>query len=396
MPVLKALLITLALTTGYSQVSQAYFIAVPKAQGPLDYARVTRVIVSGRGGTLGMQPQQSALGTALLYRRNFADQQLVLMSVFEDTQNEAAVVKAGWKILAKNEIKFETKTLVPELKKFSKIRSLEFFGHNSPSLGTQTDGPGYRFDATEPIVATLAPNFDRGAYAIIHGCNSGWIIAQELSRSWKIAVAGSFTGTRFERLHTDGHFYVDEDGRYPNAKWATRNDDLGGISCDSGACLRMRPAFSPYNGEWGDLDGPILSHYKFFCQLDVNDCEKRMASSLYGYLVEKSLTPRSGLNEFREAAKQYLCPVYKVRTIVEDCYAQLELIERGRGNMSVSYVVNAKQLLCNLHGCPEVMTCDNAKHACSIADRVSKDAHTLAEEYLHFLSGFELLQKEGL
>jgi hypothetical protein len=391
---MKSLFMFLLAALGFSQVANAYFVAVPAAQSPVDYDQATRILVSGRGTDLGMQPQLSALGRALLYKRNFPNEQIVLISVIEDTKNEALLLKNGWVFLVKNDLKIETEVASQEILKFQKIRSIEFFGHNSPSLGTQTDGLGFRFDFRKPIVASIASHFDRGAYAMIHGCNSGWIIAQNLSNVWNIAVAGSFTGTRFERLHSDGHFYVFEDRKAPDNNWASVNPDLDGEKCSAGACMRMRPSYSHYNGKWGDFQGPLLHHYKFFCQLDETECEKRMATSLYGYMAEKSLKRDSSFAEFCEVAQQYLCPVYKDRKITVDCMEQLNQIEAGRGKMSISYVVGDEQLSCNLKSCTGVMTCDD--HTCKVNSRISKNSNTLAQEYLHLLNGFRALQGEGL
>ncbi|MBO9668456.1 MAG: hypothetical protein J7501_16780, partial [Bdellovibrio sp.] len=372
--------------------AQAYFVGIQASQGSIDYNKPTRILFSGRGTDLGIQPQLSALGRAQLYKRNFPSDQIILISVFENADNQPILLKQGWIFPIDNGLKLGTETGSKEILKFSKIRSLEFFGHNSPSLGTQADGLGFRYDFREPIVKSIAPRFMSGAYAIIHGCNSGWTIAQDLSNKWNIAVAGSFTGTRFERLHSDGHFYVDEENRAPSKEWATINPDLN-EKCSRGGCLRMRPSFSHYNGKWGDFQGPLLSHYKFFCQLNERDCEKSMAQSLYGYLAEKSLRQNASFAEFSQVAKEWLCPIYKVRDKVEDCMQQLGEIEAGRGNMQISYVINDAQLTCTLKSCKAVMTCDD--HKCKVSNRSSTNSDTIAQEYLHLLNGFRALQQDG-
>lgn len=391
---MKTALLFLLTSFGFLQASFAYFVAVPKEQGPLNYDQPARILISGRGTDLGDQPQQSALGRAHLYKRNFSGEQVVLISVIENERNESVLTKYGWAFTEKNDEKFNTESAMKELIKFKKIRSIEFFGHNSPSLGTQTDGLGFRFDFRKPEVAKLASQFDKGAFSIIHGCNSGWLIAQNMSKVWGIAVAGSFTGTRFERLHSDGHFYVFEEKKTPNNNWATVNPDLDGERCASGACMRMRPSYSHYNGKWGDFEGALLHHYKFFCQLEEKECEKRMALSLYGFLAEKSLRVNSSYGDFKDVAQQYLCPVYKDRTITNDCLVQLDKIEAGQGNMNVHYVVGDEQLTCDLKSCTGLMTCDD--HKCKVTGRLSKKSSTLAQEYLHLLNGFKALEREGL
>lgn len=388
---LKALFI-LGLTIFISPISEAYFIAVPNAEA-IDYGKTTRILLSGRGTDLGTQPQLTALGRALLYQRNFPEHQIVLISVFENPRNEANLIRAGWTIVKKNDVNLETRAAVAEIRKFKRIRSFELFGHNSPSIGTQTDGPGMRFDPSDPIVDQLAPLFDAESYVIFHGCNSGWIIAQNLSKRWKTAVAGSMTGTRFEHLHSDGHFYVFDNKKAPSPDWARRNDDIGVNTCAGGGCIRMKPAYAAYMGKWGDFSGPLLNHYKFFCQLDEAICEKRMAQAMFGFLAERSLTRQATAHEFADVVKQYLCPVYKDRVITENCLNELDKIERGQGNPQIHYVFGAPQLACDLRSCTGKMTC--VDHTCTISGRVSKGSTTLTQEYLHFLKGFELLKADG-
>ena len=332
----------LAATLLVPAVSQAYFIAVPANQGPIAYDSTTRILVAGRGTNQFTQFRQSAMTAAYLNKRNFPDQQIVLISVIEAKNDSLAIVaKDGWKIISANEDKFDTASVMTELLKFSKIRALEFFGHNSASLGTQTDGPGYRFDALDPSVSPLASHFDGSAFAYFHGCNSGWLIAESLSKVWGVPVAGSFTETNFEQLNSDGHFYTNDPGKFPASPWAHSNKDLDNVSCSVAGCIRMRPATLPYRSDWGDLAGPFVAHYKFFCQLDLRECEKRMALSLFGFVAEKSLNRHSSKNDFRQAAKEFLCPAPKDRSVTLKCEQQLDLVEQGRGNMHISFAERA-------------------------------------------------------
>lgn len=383
-----------ALTSiGFLQLASAYFVASPADQGPMNYKKSVRILVSGRGTDLGLQPQLTALGRYQLYKRNFPEDQVVLISVFENERNEPLLIKNGWVFNVNNSKNLETDVVTKEILKFQKIRSLEFFGHNSPSLGTQSDGLGFRYDFRKPIVATLASHFTKNAYAIIHGCNSGWITAPALAKTWGIAVAGSFTGTRFERLHSDGHFYVADEEKAPNDNWARSNPDLDNVRCSEGGCLRMRPQYSRYQGKWGDFGGPFLMHYKFFCQNDINECEKTMAASLFGFVSDTSLRRDSTYAEFREVAKQYLCPVYLDRKITEECHAELDRLETGHGNRGLFFGVKHPQLKCDLRSCTGKMTCED--HTCNIANRESKNASTMAQEYLHLLNGFRMIEQQG-
>lgn len=390
---MKSLFIFLALNIIYFHAAEAYFLAAPSTQGSIDFQKPTRILVSGRGTDLGLQPQLSALGRAKLYRRNFPEDQVVLLSVFENKGNPASLRAAGWTVHLSREERFKTHTALPELLKFSRIRSIDFFGHNSPSLGTQLDGLGYRFEFHLPEMDQLTTHFDKGAFVIIHGCNSGWITAPHLAKLWNIPVAGAFTGTQFEHLHTDQHFYVYANRQAPSSEWAKQNTEFENAPCTGGSCIRMRPTPTAYVGKWGHFSGPLLNYYKFFCPLEIKECEKRMALSLYGFVGEKSLKPESNLNEFRNLAKQYFCPLQSDRKLTESCLRDLERIDRGEGDTKVNFTVNGKQLRCDFNSCNAKMACN--EHKCSIQFYDNQEATTTVDEYQHFVNGFHWLQEEG-
>ena len=136
--------------------------------------------------------------------------------MIENDKNRAMLESRGYNILKVNDSKpFNTSSTMPELLKYKHISSLQFFGHNSPSLGTQTDGPGQRFDFRERQVAQLKGHFTPDGYVFIHGCNAGWLIAPHISQTLGVPTAGAFTGTNFERLNSDSHFYIADPGRRP-------------------------------------------------------------------------------------------------------------------------------------------------------------------------------------
>ncbi|MGZ3804368.1 MAG: hypothetical protein ACXVB4_09180, partial [Pseudobdellovibrionaceae bacterium] len=314
--------------------------------------------------------------------------QVVLLSVFENDKNKEVLRSQGFVFLDENSLLLNTKTALLVLLKFSKIQSLELFGHNSPSLGTQLDGPGERFDPNYAGLSKLKSHFTADAYAFIHGCNSAWLMAPQLSSLWEIPVAGAMTGTRFERLHSDGHFYVYEVDKAPNDKWATKN--LDGQSCTSGGCLRMRPTYSPYNGHWGDFrNSAFLNYYKFFCiKNSLEDCEKRMALSMLAFVSEKEVSLGHSLEEFKDLVKSFLCPVYADRKITLQCYEDLEQSLHG-GSKTLSFTVNQKQLACNLMICNAKMKCDNETCSVEKVDAgVSEPASTMVDEFNHYLNGF--------
>lgn len=372
--------------------SQAYFVAYLGDRSNFSYDRPTHILLSGLGTNLGTLPQLSALGKALRYRSLFPERQVILISVFENNRNQASLKAQGFEFLVNNYFALNTRMALGQLLKFSRIQSLEIFGHNAPDSGTQTDGPGQRFDPNYPGLSKLKSKFTSDSYALIHGCNSGWIIAPQLSTLWGIAVAGAFTGTRFERLHSDGHFYVYQNDKAPDGNWAEKNID--GQSCQAGGCVRMRPMYSPYDGDWGDFSpSPLVNFYKFFCtQNSMEDCEKRMALSLLAFVSDKHVSANHSLEEFKDQVKSFLCPVYADRKITLQCFEALEQSLRG-GSKTVHFTVNQKQLACNLKACNVRLNCSS--EMCSV-ERVNagapEPAMTLVEEFNHYLNGFLKLQ----
>ncbi|MCB0412365.1 MAG: hypothetical protein KDD22_07555, partial [Bdellovibrionales bacterium] len=125
------------------EVSHAYIVAVPVDQPELDYDKPTRVLVPGRGTDLGLLPQMTALSRAAVYKRNFPNEQIVLISVLENKYNKRFLANAGWKLIIENKVTLETKTVISEAKKFNAIRSFELFSHSSPTRGFQMDGTSH-------------------------------------------------------------------------------------------------------------------------------------------------------------------------------------------------------------------------------------------------------------
>lgn len=393
----RLLLLSFTCLALLGEPAHAYIVAVPADQPPLDHSRPTHILIPGRGTNLALQPQLAALTRGELYQKNFVGDQVVMISVLEHKDNERFLNRAGWKLIVKNNVILETGSVLAEVEKFTQIRSFEMFGHSSALRGFQMDGDyktSIRFDPREERVWDLRDNFAPGAYAILYGCNTGWRIAQVLAEKWQIAVAGTFTETQFERLHSNGQYYVEGKQFAPSLRWADTNSELENRDCDLGGCTRMRPNNLSYAGWWGNFAGPLLTHFKFFCPLKVQDCQMRMAASLYAYAAEKPLSPDSDYEHFKDVAKQFLCPLSKDRKITEDCYKQLGLIDQGKGNHYVHFVGGGnQQLVCDLRGCKANIDCnlDDKVHKCKISDRVWVNSTTLVDEYMHLLNGYRML-----
>lgn len=387
---MKALVALLFLVPSFAH---AYFVA--SLTGPIDPAKPAHVIVSGRGQNLGRQPQLAALGAAARIHEANPSSQVVLISVFEDATNEPDLRAKGIVILRKNDaVAFDTASIMPELLKFSQIQSLHFFGHNSPSLGTQTDGPGARFDFRERSVAQLRSHFTQDAYLFIHGCNGGWLLAPMLSRELAVPVAGAFTETHFERLNADGNFYVADATQVPNLNWAHTNTQSYAQprECAKGGCLRMRPANEPYTGHWGDY-GAGLGFYKFFCEMQTQaQCDRTMALALINELT----TSRAQISRdaFIAAAKDLVCPASKDRALSQQCANEMDQALTHGARAYSSFARPAIQ--CDFKTCATKFTCTstggpNGVGECTLTQGATAQATTQTNEFLAYVRGYDAL-----
>lgn len=336
-----------------------------------------------------------------------------MISVFENSYNEALLLDSDWQFITNDHVVLETQAVLREVLKFNNIKSLEMYGHSSAIRGFQMDGDydtSIRFDRRNDIegfeieghdidrplkIGDLKSHFSSDAYALLYGCNSGWIMAKEFSDKWNIPVAGTFTEANFEILHSDGHFYIGDNTYAPNSSWAKYNPNLENHqSCDFGGCIRMRPRNHHYQGWWGNFDGPLVGHFKFFCPLDTQTCEKRMALSLYGFMAENPLSQNSDIDHFRKVLKEFLCPIDKGKVITQACYEELERLDNGNGDKFMSFINGNDQLVCNLKECQVKMECDIPNHNCVLTNFKSENSTTLADEYMHYIKGFNLIKAE--
>jgi hypothetical protein len=384
---------TLALTA-LPKVAQAYFVATVNGSAEVSSSAPTHILVSGRGENLGTQPQMSALGVAARIRQAHPGEQVLLMSVFENDKNRKQLENLGVKFIkVDDKTTFNTSSIMPELLKFKKIASLHFFGHNSPTLGTQSDGLGQRFDFRSRKVADLKGHFTEDGYLFIHGCNGGWILAPMLSNLLSIPVAGAFTGTHFERLHEDQNFYVASDSRAPTPNWARGNQVSfdNERACSYGGCLRMRPTNSPYHGHWGNLRATGLGFYKFFCVgLAQAKCDRVMARSLLNSLTPANLSLRATRNQYIEAAKDFVCPPSRDRSVSNDCAKAMDRVLSG-GEKTYSSFGKTPSLQCTFASCEAKFSCTDL--TCTLERTGKTKATTQAEEFLAYVRGFDELSK---
>ena len=367
----------------------------------LDPNLPTRLLLIGDSAHLGDTPTESALARARRYKEAFPGDQVVLY--LPDEATTASVKKYDdLKPVQADYSKMRSTQLVQSLTHFNKIVSIDFYGHSSPfALSLDHTSVDTNLRETTPNIGELTAKFDRSrnAFATFNGCNAGERAAQLLAVLWKIPVAGAFTGSQFERLHSDGHWYADIAGEKPTTgSFVTTNSSSykSAVQCSEGACWRMRPMNYAYNGYYGKFDLG-LGHYKFFCgSADDTTCAKGMAESLLGFPSVKalgsSLTAKDRA-DFEAVVLDYLCPTSEDPATFDQCVTAL------RGGAGFTPFSNpAKAASCDMHKCNAELTCklrpdgNPVPGTCTLKGQADTAGATTPEEYRWFMKGFDLLK----
>ena len=267
----------------YSLQSTAMYAAIYQdTRTGLNLNRRTHFVVAGDGKELLVKTQEAAMTKALYLKKVFPDDQVIFMSNFVDPEYSMKWTQLEVVYYSRSpepfQINLSAISMIDYMDFFPHIASIEIFSHSNIHNGAILS-VGYQlgtFDSHFEYAKKLKDNFTSDAYAIMFGCNSGWMLAPRLSAVWGIPVAGSFTGSMIERIGPNGIFY---DVDHKTVKFPESNF---GVSCNAGACLRMVVQNAPYTGHWGRFPAKTLNFYKFFCRGlkdNMDRCYRGMAQS---------------------------------------------------------------------------------------------------------------------
>ncbi|MDD4972874.1 MAG: hypothetical protein PHY93_00905 [Bacteriovorax sp.] len=376
------------------------FLVTTYSSDKLNYNLPTRILVAGAGDDLGTQFQQVARGKALKYSQQYPNEQIVLIAADEpDIDDKIALQNWGFNFQRENKSTFNGDTFLDEAKKFKQIASIDIFSHSSAQYGIHLDGKAHRLTLNTKNVERLKGHFTKDAYAFLHGCNGGFNLAPFLSNAWEIPVAGAMTSTNFQKLHSDGNFYLTEEGFFPNTDWAQTNDKTfnESVKCNAGMCLRLKPDNNPYTGFWGEYGDGGLSFYKFFCIKNSPDaCKRVMAKSLLGFVGNTNLKAGATLVEYKKLLFDFLCPVSAKRDLRRECEQNLEnaLVT---GDLTYN-PFSRKQIECNFQSCSVEIKCQKVlltgiyrPGTCQLINNFEGKSTTLVREYKAYLEGFNNL-----
>lgn len=366
----------------------------------VDLTLPSHILLVGDSNKLGTMPLEVALNHARRYRQLYPAHQVVLF--VSDAIATSSVTSLGAKVVPATEGNMRAPELIASLDNFQRIASIDFFGHSSPwGAALEPAGMDRRLNSLSPGVASLADNFDRtlDPFVNFHGCNGGIFIAPALSQVWGVAVSGGLTGSDFERLHSDGHWYSEIPGLYPNSAWAGTNTRsfASPVSCGPHGCYRMKPLNAPYHGHWGNFTAG-LSHLKFFCNFDGDDaCERAMARAALSMPSVANVTANSSAHAFSSVVLDILCTTGKTPSAYNSCVQGItDAIARGDLTYSPFKGIPVD---CTMTSCNGTLTCDQDQDNAPVAGTCdftiasgTTTRTTTTDEYLRYLRGFSSIQ----
>jgi hypothetical protein len=361
-------------------VSEDELVATFDRRGSIDLTKTSRILLVGDSHQLGTLPLMSATTKARRYAQLFPNDQIVLF-VTKDVR-EASVAATGSTVVRSEPFgtvamsdlrRLSADKLVAALDRFTRIASLEFFGHSSPfGALLEADGDGRTLGPKAPgNIGILKDNFarDTNPFVALNGCNGGASVAPELSKIWELPVSGALTGSNFQELYDDGRWYFHDEGFFPAGRRTVPKNDKSfgpGVtpSCSAGACVRMKPQDSPYRGVWADPATGFqyaLGFYKFFCDYaDPNGtCAKGMATSLYSFPSTKPIDKNASDADVKDVLADFFCSGAADATWFDKCKTGLFAAASATPATSFSSMKSANDysLECDFAKCEQKLRC---------------------------------------
>lgn len=362
-----------------SEASQDELVATFHQTSNIDLAKTSRILLVGDSDELGELPLFAATTRARRYSQLYPNEQIVLF-VTKDVaspdvvRSGSTVVKQepfGPNVALSDLSRLTTEKLVGALDRFSRIASIDFFGHSSP-FGALLEASGSDRVLAPGMpgnIAVLKDNFARDAnpYITLNGCNGGASVAAQLSKILELPVSGALTGTNFQVLMSDGRWYYNDEGFFPpNLTAVKRNDRTFGAlptlpTCVNGACVRMKPQDSPYRGVWADKQTGFqygLNYYKFFCDFpDAAACSKGMAQSLFAWPSIKPIDKTSSDADIKDVLADFFCSGNKDATWFDTCKTNLFAAAASGAGFSPMKSSNDFSHECSFTGCEQKFRC---------------------------------------
>jgi hypothetical protein len=369
----------------------------------IDIDKITHIVIVGSAVKEDSdQFFQSGLARAYRYKELYPDHQVVIMSspdVLNYTDDE---IFAKYNVLVIKKVleKFTAQNLLLEMNLFSQIASFDFFGHSSPWAMKIGDhfaafSPYENVAGLKLLRSKLLPN----SYATLNACNTGFIIAPDLSEILGIPVSGSLTSSMFEKVEADGHWYKEDDSHPEYEVELNKYSYKQNVLCSSGFCYRMKPSRASYSSVWGFFKEGGLSFNKFFCKFNNRDgrCERGMANSLYAFPSVLPLNSNSSIDEFKAVVYDWLCSTGKSRENFSKCISGIENAIARYDLVFQSHPTN--EVMCDFKSCNAKVICLNDPTngpilgSCHVKTPINPEPTNVAREYNSLMKGFYDLNK---
>lgn len=385
-----------------SVIADEYRIGLYQSE-TLDPQLTTHIIIVGSAMKKDSnQFFQSGVTKAHKYKELYPLHQVVIMSSPDVLKTEDAKVFADFDVTVVKMAKetFTAEKVFKELNVFSKIASIDFFGHSSPwALKIGKSDSALDPSVYKNKLIALKSKLTKDAFMTLSSCNSGFLIAPEFSKWLGIPVAGALTSSLFERIETDGHWYKEAD--YTAGNYATQNkfSFVDNVSCSNGLCVRLKASRHSYSSSWGTFDGG-LSFYKFFCNYEdkENSCTKIMAKSLLFLPSTKALTSSSSKEDYEQVVFDWLCSTSKDKSYFNKCVEGIKRAVARGDNVFQSHPGN--ELNCDYKSCKASIVCKDKifgsgprMGSCRLKTEKNLKPTNAAREYIDLMNGYNYLME---
>ncbi len=294
---------------------------------PVDWEKVKTVdvFVAGYGKELGLQFLYSAITKAQYHDDLYPDSRAQLILWARERSSRAdqhQLERRGFTVEKVSRRDLTHNIIAYYLQKLPKIASFHIFSHNSANGGNAIQ-KGMRLSAKNFPWQEVASNFAPDSYVILHGCNTGFVIAPEISERLKRPVLGSLSSTDFQEIW-DGKWFHNNSGQYPlYTPKSKTNHHLFNQSkqCWKGFCHRLMANNHTYRGHWGSYEVG-LPYYKSFCNFELGT-EVDNLKCMRGIAKAIEAWPTIGRRSWQKKVEDFLCPRLAGKSTYRSCVANL-------------------------------------------------------------------------
>lgn len=383
-----------------AQNASAFLVATEPSR--IDPNVPTDVFIAGFGGDQGNQFTHSAVLAAKVSRDRFPQRQRVIIAAVNDSAGyEGSLLEKGGLTLRRADKDHLTgDRLVATLASLEvRASSMQFYGHANTYNGFRLQTKYKRLDHDDASFAALGRFIRSDGFAVIHSCNSAWFLAPTAARLWNRPVFGSFAGSNFQNLKSDGHWYYNDPGYYPtNLSWKDSTSQLtkNTITCADGRCVRLKPVNVTYHDSFGNFSRG-LGFYKVFAP-DSSMIPRALVHLTMLYPTSTPANPTSSREEFVKALADWICPSDRSLAKYNACKAAIAN-EEFRSKPYLSFF-DGTSISCTNSSCNTKVKCKAFKVVfsvpCKTYDVAEGRSTVLSDTLKQAFQGFDQLQSGAI